>query len=38
MFADWVTVDKGGKHGQKPKEMKKVILKGPFVPFTSLLP
>jgi hypothetical protein len=36
IFADWVKVAKDGKQGQKPKEMKKVNLKGPFVPFVSL--
>ena len=36
MFADCVKVAKGGEHGEEPKEMKKVNLKGPFVPFVSL--
>jgi hypothetical protein len=36
MFAGLVKVAKGGECRLKPKEMKKVILKGPFVPFVSL--
>jgi hypothetical protein len=36
MFAGLVKVAKGGESRLKPKEMKKVILKGPFVPFVSL--
>ena len=36
MFADCVKVAKGGESRLKPKEMKKVNLKGPFIPFVSL--
>ena len=36
MFVDWIKVAKSGEHMQKPKEMKKVNLKYPFVPFVSL--
>ena len=36
MFAGLVKVAKGVECRLKPKEMKKVILKGPFVPFVSL--
>ena len=36
MFAGLVKVAKGGECWLKPKEMKKVKLKGPFVPFVPL--
>ena len=36
MFAGLVKVAKGGECRLKPKEMKKVNLKGPFIPFVSL--
>ena len=36
MFANWVKVAKDGECGQKTKEMKKVVLKGPFIPLVSL--
>jgi hypothetical protein len=36
MLDDWIKVPDGEEHGQKQKEMKKAILKGPFIPFVSL--
>ena len=38
MFAGLVKVAKGGESRLKPKEMKKVILKGPIVPLSLILP
>ena len=36
MLDDWIKVPDGEERGQKQKEMKKAILKGPFIPFVSL--
>jgi hypothetical protein len=36
MLDDWIKVPNGEERGQKQKEMKKAILKGPFIPFVSL--